>query len=338
MTPYRPWGHIEWLIRRLGTEGWSLLACAGTEERSTALACHVGRGGLSHARIVAIRDPEPLDEAAQDALLASRKADLRAAAFVAAEIVDVRLLEALDGIHSHVTALADAGARRLIIDLTSLPKRWFFPLMQIVLMDERFVDVIATYTSAEHYAEILSENNGPLRTLPGFFADDGRKDHDSIIVGIGFEPSPLLPMLQGQRAGKIRLIFPFPPGPPGHLRNWMFVKKIEALTKNENIDPPDRVHIHMYDCPQLFDALVEMTCNGEDSSALAPYGPKTVSLAMCLFSLAAVAGGRTRVPVFYAQPMRYALDYSTGIRRRGAVPDITGYCLRIGGRDLYSLK
>jgi hypothetical protein len=224
---------------------------------------------LDHARIVAIRDPQPLDEAALDALLATSKAKLRAAAFTEAEILDVRLLEALDEIYSHVAVLADAGAQRLIIDLTSLPKHWFFPLLQAVLKEERFIDVIATYTSAEHYAEILSENIGPLRPLPGFFADDGRTDHDSIIVGIGFEPSPLLPLLQDHRARKIRLIFPFPPGPPGHLRNWMFVRQIEALTKNENIDPPDRVHIHMYDCPQLFDALVEMTRSGEDSSALA---------------------------------------------------------------------
>jgi hypothetical protein len=197
--------------------------------------------------------------------------------------------------------------------------------------------VIATYTSAERYAEILSENIGPLRPLPGFYADDGRTDHDSMIVGIGFEPSPLLPLLQGHRARRIRLIFPFPPGPPGHRRNWMFVRQIEALTKSENIDPPDRVHIHMYDCPQVFDALVEMTRNGEDTSALAPYGPKTVSLAMCLFSLAAAARGRPGVPVFYAQPMRYALDYSTGIGRRGDAPDVTGYCLRIRGRHLYGL-
>ena len=334
---YRPWGHIDWLMGRLGAEGWSLLACAGTEQRSTGFACHVGRARLDHARIVVIRDPEPLDAGALNALLAQRRAELRAAAFAEAEIRDARLLDGLDEIWSHIAALTDNGARRLIIDLTSLPKRWFFPLLQAALKDERLDDVIATYTSAAHYAEILSENIGPLRTLPGFYADDGRTDHDSMIVGIGFEPSPLLPLLQAHHPRKIRLIFPFPPGAPGHRRNWMFVRQIETLTKQENIDPPDRVHIHMYDCSQVFNALVEMTRNGEDSSALAPYGPKTVSLAMCLFSLATAARGRTRVPVFYAQPMRYALDYTTGVGQRGGVPDVTGYCLRIRGRQLYSL-
>ena len=337
MNPYRPWGHIDWLTGRLGAQGWSLLACAGTEERSTALACHFGRARLDHARLVAIRDPQPLDAAALDARLSKRKAELHAAGFAAADIREAQLLDGLDEIRSHVEALAEAGAQRLIIDITSLPKHWSFPILQTALQDQRFTDVIATYTSAAHYADILSENIGPLRALPGFYADDGRTDHASMIVGIGFEPSPLLQLLQDHRARKIRLIFPFPPGPPGHRRNWMFVKQIEELTKNESIDPPDRVHIHMYDCPQVFDALVKMTRNGEDSSLLAPYGPKTVSLAMCLFSLAAAAGGRTRVPVFYAQPRRYALDYTTGVNRRGNVPDVTGYCLRIRGRNLYGL-
>jgi len=279
----------------------------------------------------------PLDAEARDKLLARRTEELRTAAFAEVEILDANLLEGIDQVRSHVEALADAGARRIIIDITSFPKLWFFPILQAALKDHRFVDVIATYTSAANYADLLSENLGPLRPLPGFFADDGSTDHDSIIVGIGFEPSPLLPLLQDYRASKIRLIFPFPPGLPGHHRNWMFVKQIEALTKDQDVDLPGRVHIHMYDCPQVFDAMAEMTRNAEDSSALAPYGPKTVSLAMCLFSLAATESGRTRVPVFYAQPMRYALDYTTGIGRCGDLPDITGYCLRVRGRNLYEL-
>ncbi len=42
----------------------------------------------------------------------------------------------------------------------------------------------------------------------------------------------------------------------------MFVKQIEQLTQAQKIDPPDRVHIHMYDCPQVFDALCHMTGGG----------------------------------------------------------------------------
>ena len=117
----------------------------------------------------------------------------------------------------------------------------------------------------------------------------------------------------------------------------MFVKQIEELMQKEQIEPPDRVHINMYDCPQVFEALCDMTNNGYQTAAIAPYGPKTVSLAMCLFSLAVAAAGRPRVPVYYAQPRRYTLDYTRGTRMRGNAPDVTGYCLRLAGRDLYTL-
>ena len=123
-----------------------------------------------------------------------------------------------------------------------------------------------------------------------------------------------------------------------HRRNWLFVKQIEDLTQEQRIEAPDRVHINMYDCPQIFDALQRMTNHGNDTSAIAPYGPKTVSLAMCLFALGAAAAGKSRVPVYYAQPRRYALDYTDGVRMRGTAPDITGYCLRLSGRDLYALE
>lgn len=338
MKVYRPWGHIDWLITRLGEEGWSLLACNGTEERSAGFACHFGRRRFGYARIVSIRDPEPLSQAAFDARLAERRSNFLDAGFSESEIKDAPLLESLEQIRGHIDALVDAGARRLIVDITSFPKRWFFALLQAALENDRLSDVVATYTSSTDYAELLSSNIGPLRALPGFYAEDGRTEHGSIIVGIGFDPSPLVPLLQDHQARKIRLIFPFPPGPPGHRRNWMFVKQIESLTESEEIDPPDRVHIHMYDCPQVFDALAEMTRGGNDTSALAPYGPKTVSLAMCLFSLAASRHGKPRVPIFYAQPKRYALDYTTGIARCGNVAEVTGYCLRVGGQNLYDLS
>ncbi len=337
MNIFRPWGPVEWLLDRLGNEPWSLLACSGSEHRSVAFAKHLTRAPLRDASIVTIRDPDPLDAEALEARLAIRFKELEEAGFKGDEMRRAELLSGLDDIRGYVSALADAGTTRILLDITSLPKMWFFPIVQAALEDSRFGDIVATYTSATEYAEQLSENVAPLRVLPGFYAEDGRSRHDSLIVGIGFEPLGLVPLLSDQVSDKIRLIFPFPPGPPGHRRNWMFVKQIEELTQTEQIEPPDRVHIHMYDCPQVFDALCDMTENGHQTAAIAPYGPKTVSLAMCLFSLAVAAAGRPRVPVYYAQPLRYALDYTSNVRMRGSVPDTTGYCLRLAGRNLYSL-
>lgn len=277
-----------------------------------------------------------MDSGALDDRLEKRARQLKENGFDPGEVLQRGLFSGLDDMRSHVTALADRGATGLILDITSFPKMWFFPLVQAALAEKRLADVIVTYTSGTGYAEHLSENTAPLRVLPGFFAEDGRSRHDSLIVGIGFEPLSLVPLLSDQVSDRVRLIFPFPPGPPGHRRNWMFVKQIEDLTLQQQMDP-DRVHIHMYDCPQVFEALCEMTDNGAQTAAIAPYGPKTVSLAMCLYALAVAEADLPRVPVYYAQPQRYALDYTDGIGTFGKAPDARGYCLRLKDRDLYSI-
>lgn len=337
MSVFRPWGHIDWLLDRLGPHPWSLLACCGTEPRSIALADYLGRDRLRHVEIVAIHDPEPLDPALNRKQLLSHWNSLTARGYQMGEIQEAQLLADLDTTCGPVGRLSAKGSTRVIIDITSLPKRWFFPIIQAVLRDSQFEDVIATYTSAAGYSDELAENREPLRVLPGFFAENGRSQHEFIIVGIGFEPGSLISWLSTQKSSEIRLIFPFPPGPPGYRRNWMFVKEIEERTLSGEIGLSDRVHINMYDCPQVFKALCDMTDGGCEEAAIAPYGPKTVSLAMCLFALAAEAAGRSRVPVYYAQPRRYNPNYTSDVRMRRKAPDITGYCLRLAGRDLYTL-
>lgn len=287
--------------------------------------------------MVEIYDPQPLDPVAVRNRLAENRALLTAAGFGNDEIVEAALVSDLDTITDIVGTVADTGTASLMIDLTSMPKHWFFPLIRAALAEPRLRDIVVTYTSGIGYADSLSENISPLRVLPSFSGGEARGRHGSLIIGIGFEPTGLDSLLAEQASDAIRLIFPFPPGPPGHHRNWMFVKHIEELTSKNQIEPPDRVHIHMYDCPQIFDALSEMTDGGRTTSAIAPYGPKTVSLAMCLFALAAEAARRPEIPVYYAQPLRYALDYTAGAALRGDRPDAVGYCLRLAGRNLYEL-
>lgn len=335
MQPFRPWGQIDWLLGRLSGRAWSMIGCCGTEKRSIRLARHLGRAALHHVSMIEIHDPQPLDPRAVEERLAEHRTALAATGFAANEIVPAPLVADLDMITGIVTGLVDAGSTSLLIDLTSLPKHWFFPLIRAALAETTIKDIVACYTAGVGYATTLSENISPLRVLPSFAGDAVRDRHGSLIIGIGFEPTGLDALLADQQSDAIRLIFPFPPGPPGHHRNWMFVKYIEELTSKSQIDPPDRVHIHMYDCPQIFDALCEMTDGGTISSAIAPYGPKTVSLAMCLFALAAEAAERPAVPVYYAQPLRYALDYTAEAAMRGNAPDAVGYCLRLAGRDLY---
>lgn len=337
MTTFRPWGHIDWLLQRLGNRQWSLLGCCGSEERSIALPTYLGREYFALVDLITVHDPQPLSQEGIRGRLSCRQSSLYRRGYFEDEIRDVDLLAGLDHTVRPISQLAKKGATSLIVDITSFPKLWFFPIVQAALREKRLRDIIVTYTSAQDYADELSSNMGPMRPLPGFFAENGRKKHDIIVVGIGFEPLSLVQLLKDQESENLRLIFPFPAGPTGQQRNWLFVKEIEDLTEREQLSPADRVHISMHDCPQLFTALCEFTDSGRRTTAIAPYGPKTVSLAMCLFAIAANAAGGPRVPVFYSQPYRYALNYSIGVGMHGTAPNTVGYCLRLHGRDLYEL-
>ncbi len=335
MGKYQPWGHVDWTLTGVGCDAWSLLGSLSVEDRSLAVLRY-RTDVLKSIRLLAIQDPEAADNRALADKLSQRRSQAQAIVGENLSAPDVDLLASLDTMsHELGVFLRDAGPN-VLLDISALPKRWFFPLTRMLLGNPEVRNLVATYTSAQSYGERLAENPEQIRVIPGFYAEDGRTEHKAFIVGIGFEPLGLYSLLHEIKPGKIQLIFPFPPGPPGYNRNWRFTREIDALTQAE-IQPLDRVHIHMYDCPQVFAALSKMTQAGEKTSALAPYGPKPISLAMCLFSIAAENSGKPRVPVYYAQPRSYAVDYSTGVRHYNGKPDIQAYCLKLDGRSLYEL-
>ena len=140
------------------------------------------------------------------------------------------------------------------------------------------------------------------------------------------------------------MMFPFPPGPPGIARNWKFVERLELSIRSDNdtresmeLAGIEHLHLGALDLPQNFSALKRITDDGARTSLVAPYGPKPVSLAMCLFALAAETANKPEVPAYYSQPTRYALDYTTGVRASGGAPIVYGYPTRLNSRELYTL-
>ena len=325
----RPWGAIEWVLPRVPTKRWSLLGTVATEDRCVATLQNVGHCD-NRSRFLAIYDPDPLDDFAFRERIKERRKEFVSLGVSDGNIADVQLLADFDSITEQLNAFLNIASPDIILDISTMPKRWFFPILKLLIRDDRVQNLVITYASPMHYAETLSENPDPIRMFPGF-AGDGTTEYDSVVVGIGFEPLGIPNLFTELRISRIRLIFPFPPGPPAFLRNWMFVKPIEEMTDTQEIGTPDRVSIHLFDCPQVFDALREMTDLGTRTAVLAPYGPKPMSLAMCLFSLAASNAGKPAVPVYYSQPRRYAADYSTGVRGTNA------YCVKLAGTNLYSM-
>jgi hypothetical protein len=335
---YRPWGPLDWILKKLPGRLWGMLGSLSTEDRCVATFAELHPGARAGSRFLRILDPDmPVTEP-----FAERHDEMRAKLLEAGcpedGIIDVPLLASIDSMRSELEAFLTQGGEHLILDISTMPKHWFFPLAKFLTRHPNVTTLLVTYASAASYGRALSSNPNPLRALPSFGSDDARLEHETAIVGIGFEPLGLDELYAQHTIQKVRYIFPFPPGPPGFHRNWAFVRTLERSIRNREADQDDRWHIDMYDCPAVFDALLRVTRDGTGTSVLAPYGPKTTSLAMCLFANAVDSAGLPQAPVYYAQPKRYAIDYSSGVRLRGGRPDIQAYCIRVDGRNLYEVR
>ncbi len=338
-SAFRPWGPISWLLPRLSSNKWLLIGCNSVEERSLA-TLRYAKDRIVGGRFFCIHDPDPLDAQTFTRLTTQYRSELLSAGFRGEDVPKTMLLCELDSIQAELDACLSKGIPDILLDISAMPKRWFFPLTQFLMRDPRARTVVVTYASPERYGQVLACNPEPMRVLPGYYHTDGATSHDILAVGIGFEPL-LLPSLFDQiKCDQVRLLFPFPPGPPGYQRNWAFVKSIDDMMEVERGSKSlDRIQLHMHDCPQIFDALRKMTDSGNQTSALAPYGPKPMSLAMCLFALAANDASKVRIPVYYAQPKRYMTDYSTGIKvLANGEMDIQAYCIKLNSKKLYQFN
>ncbi|MBB5276899.1 hypothetical protein HNR26_002977 [Rhizobium rosettiformans] len=337
---YRPWGDFGWLLNGFEKKSWVALSCVATEKRSVSSIIELSKY-VDWMSVISIDDPDPMDEAThQQALEKSRNAVVAAVSCKATFHQD-ELKSSLDTIRERVEECV-LRSPNVVLDVTCFPKRWFFPILRFLYQDSRVRNLVIAYTAGEGYAEQISENYELLRPIQTFASIDARADHDVAFIGVGFHSISMLTMFGDDRPKALRLLFPFPPGPPGLKRNWRFVEHIERTMKFadgtvEPFKPLDYLQLSATDASQAFDAMRAVSKNGQKTSLMAPYGPKPISLAMCLFSLAAEARDLPEVPVYYAQPQRYATNYTERAVERHGKLQILGYSVKYEGRQIYQL-
>jgi hypothetical protein len=125
---------------------------------------------------------------------------------------------------------------------------------------------------------------------------------------------------------EIKLLLPFPAAPPGVHKEWEFVRVLEPNLAKPKLDP---IRVNAYDVSETFDRILSITDNGNKYAEFAPYGPKTMSLAMCIYA------SQTESAVYYTQPRSYNPQYSSGVKLVKGKPQVLAYCLRLNGRKLY---
>lgn len=336
-SEFRPWGQLSWALDNLGPERWAFAGAVSMEDRCiTAMEILNAKKKIDAALIFRIKDTESryFEEV-------EKKTDNNEEKFksIKESHSDYKCRYLL-GRHGEVASDIDEFLKRdsvtdLIIDISSLPKKFFFLLVRKALeQSDRLKNIIVTYTEPNGYcSEPLAENPQGWGPLPGFLPPRIEPSNKNLIIGLGYEPLGL-PELYSSGLfsnANIRLLFPFPAQPSSVARNWDFARLLEPVPGNTS---QSIIRIDSYNVPDMFDKLVAITENGDVYSILAPFGPKPMSLAMCLFA-SAYARRRSNPSVFYTQPTVYHPNYSTGVKLKNGHPSVNAYCIRLNGVNIY---
>jgi hypothetical protein len=328
----RPWGRLTWVADRLDIVPWALYGCIATEERWAAvLELLRERDLLGSARMLEIGVPAGHP---QQTLIAElkRKQEERARTLLEPHAIERHdLLEPYGQIVESARQFSGT-AKNVMLDITALPKRFFFPIMKRLLLERGIENLVVTYSVAESYAsEALHEDSLPPAFLPLFNADGDESEQafELLLVGLGFDAPGLMQILEMGDVRHVEVMLPYPAAPPFGRRNWEFLRHIWPSI--------DRHHCRLVetsaiDVPSCYAAICGATASARKRAILAPYGPKPLSLAMCLY---AQGIGRATSAVMYTQPKYYHPQYSSGVAKDGAGDVIYAYPVRLAGRDLY---
>lgn len=331
---YRPWGPLDWALKLSTPRQWSFLGSLGTEERSLAAWRWMSElNAISQTRLLEIYDMPSRHTARAQQLLSDRIQAFLAAGGNMTSIH--RGLGLMTELHRIVALGRDiespnggCAPRSVLLDITSLPKRYFFPLLRLFHQSKSIRDLVITYTSASTYIEgdYLSEDATDWLTMAGFHGNGSTKE--MLIVSVGF----MVESLQNHvgtitKHESVKMLIPFPAPLSILRRTWDSLYCLESTRSPEKFD---NHRVDTTDLPNAFDRIVSLARESSATPAFAPLGPKTISAAMCLFA------SKWNCAVYYPQPRIYHPDYSRGVGRVEGKPAVNAYWIKHDGQSLYS--
>jgi hypothetical protein len=311
---------------------WHFLGCLAAEERSIEPLLALQRHALLESvQLARVRDLKPQDPELEGEEIGKRIAGCVAAGVMASPRpldLDVRVNAMF-----WPEAFDFKGKASICLDISCLPKRFFFPLLRAAFLSPEVKDLLVLYAKPKGYPPgEISGDRDPWKTIDQFSLEDMAAESEaekSLIISTGFMVGGLVEYLSGPKDElSLDLIIPFPAEPWDSVhRAWISARLIEDELRRGNAPRSPTYHrVPALDGAAAFDRLLSLTTFGRKPAALAPLGPKPTSMAMCL-----LASQTNRHPVYYAQPKTYAVNYSVGYEKTYA------YWIKHDGENLYSV-
>lgn len=199
------------------------------------------------------------------------------------------------------------NSKRVILDITSLPKRYFCFLLKRLMVSDNVRDALILYTSVgvDGYAsDHLAEDPLPAEYLPGF-ASGLEANSATLVFGTGFEALNVRSIFElHQYQHIVKIVMSYPPN-GGAIRRQINTLRV-LFGDTEKLDNVEIRMIASWDTEQVYNLLSGWSV-GERILSFAPYGPKPHTLAMALH---AIKHGRS---MYYTQPKSYNPFYTKGI-------------------------
>lgn len=327
---YRPWGPVDWALSLSSQKAWRFVGAIGTEERSLASWEHMkglGVVGSEHFAEIQDIDSDKYRDRTRVALEA-RRAHFVALGGNVAQVERMELMAELFLVNAFAQR-AELSATSVVLDITSFPKRFFFPILRVLAASPTVLDLLITYTSPASYApddEPLYEDIEPWRALPGFGGTG--TGGAQWVVSVGFLVESLRMYVGSAQDERMKLLIPFPAPLAALRRTWESVANLER----DQIDGRfEKFRVETLDMSAAFDRIRQLAGNPERPLAFAPFGPKPTSAAMCLYAM------QRNSSVHYPQPTVYHPDYSRGVRNNDPATAVCAYWIKHGGENLYAV-